>query len=202
MSITYCKHCSKAYEDELKKCPHCNKSNISIIGSFFKVIGLVFLILIVIGIFSTDSTKDNTASPQTSITENKTKEYNIGDTVSVNKLAYAIWDKAWTKTLTTNQFLDHSPDAIYLIIDVTIRNDDKEPRMIPNFKLIDETGAVYDTTPDAIYLDNSIGALETINPNVSKRGYVVFDIQKNINYKLILSGGYMSDKNAYVKLFD
>lgn len=48
--------------------------------------------------------------------------------------------------MSDNQFLDDKPDAMFLFVDITIRNDEKKARSISPFNLIDENGAEYETT--------------------------------------------------------
>lgn len=127
-------------------------------------------------------------------------DFKIGDTVSVGYMVYGVWKTRWTNQLSDNQYLNKAPNAKFLFVEVTARNDDKKARSIPQFKLIDENGAEYDTTSDAMFLDNMISFTDELNPSVSKQGYVVFDVPPGRKYKLVLSGGYWSSDTAVVDL--
>ena len=83
---------------------------------------------------------------------------------------------------------------------MTVRNDDRKARMVPPIKLIDEQGREYESSAAGTMIENSIGVLETLNPDVSKQGYVVFDVPKGRTYKLKLSGGYWSGETGYIRL--
>ena len=96
--------------------------------------------------------------------------------------------------------LNQPPNAIYLIVDLTVGNVDKEQRAIPSFKLVDETGAEYGTSDRAWAAEGSVGLLENLNPSVSKRANVIFDVPQGRTYKLKVSGGFASTENALVDL--
>ena len=83
---------------------------------------------------------------------------------------------------------------------MTVRNDDKEARSIAPFKLVDDTGAQYETSAKAWSVEGSIGVLDSLNPGVSKQGYIVFDVPKGKHYKLAVSGGYWSSDKAVIDL--
>jgi hypothetical protein len=128
------------------------------------------------------------------------KVYKEGETVNVGYTSYAVWGSWWSSRLSNNQFLDERPNALYLFVDLTVRNNDKKARMVPPFKLVDETGAEYEASSNAWSVDGSIGIIESLNPSVSKQGFVVFDVPKERNYRLKLSGGYWSGEDTYVQL--
>jgi len=102
--------------------------------------------------------------------------------------------------LSINQFLNERPAAIYLFVDLTVRNDDKKARSVPSFKLVDENGAEYETTSKVWAVEQSFGVLDSLNPGVERRGVIVFDVPQHRNYKLKVSGGYWSHENALVEI--
>lgn len=73
--------------------------------------------------------------------------------------------------------------------------------MVPPFTLVDENGAEYEASSNGWVVEGSIGLLQSLNPSVSKRGFVVFDVPKNRKYRLKLSGGFWSLEDAYVQLY-
>lgn len=123
-----------------------------------------------------------------------------GETIHIGYTSYCAWDSHWTQRLSTNQFLDKRANANWLFVNLTVRNNDKKARMVPPIKLIDEQGREYQSSAEGTMIENSIGVLETLNPDVSKQGYVVFDVPKGRTYKLKLSGGYFSSDIGYIRL--
>jgi len=51
----------------------------------------------------------------------------------------------------------------------------------------------------AVFMDNSFGILKRLNPGVSSRGYVVFDVPTG-KYALKVSGGFASGDSALIDL--
>ena len=111
-----------------------------------------------------------------------------------------MWKAFYRNQLSDNQLLNQAPDATYLFVDLTVRNDDKQARTIAPFKLVDENGAEYETSSKAWSVKGGIGVLHSLNPAVSKRGYIVFDVPRGKHYKLKISGGYWSNDEALVDL--
>jgi hypothetical protein len=83
---------------------------------------------------------------------------------------------------------------------LSVRNDDKKPRNIPPFKLIDNRGAEYQTSSKAWGVEDNIGVIESLNPSVTKNGLIVFDVPKSRSYKLKVSGGYWSKEDALIEI--
>jgi len=122
--------------------------------------------------------------------------YNEGDTVRTGYMSYAVWYSSWSSRLSSNE----KPDAMFLLVKLTVRNDDVKARSVPPFQLIDENGAEYETSSKGWAFNDVIGVLERLNPGVLKEGFIIFDIPQNHKYKLKVSGGYWSDDYALIKL--
>jgi F0F1-type ATP synthase epsilon subunit len=120
--------------------------------------------------------------------------------VYVGYTFYIVECSSWSDKLSANEFLDHPPNAKYLFVLLSVTNRDKKRRMIPPFKLVDEDDTEYDADDHAWAVKGSIGLLENLNPNVSKMGFVVFDVPENRKYRIKLSGGFWSVKDSYVRL--
>lgn len=129
--------------------------------------------------------------------------YKEGNTVSIGYTSYLILKSYWETQLSDNLFLDQlsKPDAMFLFVELIVKNDDTKARMIPPFKLIDENGAEYETSSKSeILVKEAIKIMDTLNPDVQKHGYIVFDIPQNHKYKLKISGGIWSGKSALIEL--
>ena len=196
VALKKCKECDNEVSSKAKTCPHCGspiKKNIGCLGA----IGVIFLILIGSS-FIAIMMSDTSNTPSTSVKSAAPKVYKMKETASVGYTSYSVWEAWWQDRLSTNQFLDEKPNASYLFVDLTVRNDDKKARTVPPFKLVDENGAEYDASSKAWAVENAIGMIENLNPSVSKKGVIVFDVPKNHKYKLRISGGYWSAEDAYI----
>jgi hypothetical protein len=123
-----------------------------------------------------------------------------GENVKVGYMEYKVFDSWFTNQLSDKGYPNTPPDAQYLFVDLQMQNDDKEQRTVPEFKLIDENNAEYGTTDKAWGVEGSVGILQDLNPGVSKRAFVIFDVPQNHKYKLKVSGGYWSSDVALVDL--
>ena len=206
MALQKCKECGQEVSSTAKKCPHCGAKMKNRIGC-----GAIILGIIVLGVIgnilpknSSSPSKIDSPSSSSSTTSTSTspdiKSYAMGETFKVGYTSYAVFNAQWRKRLSDNQFLDQAPDANWLFVRLTVRNDDNKPRSIAPFKLVDEAGAEYETSAKSWSVQGSIGILESLNPSVEKNGYIVFDVPKNHTYKLKVSGGYWSSENALVEL--
>ena len=209
-------------------CPNCGaavKKKSSLLGNILKIFLIIIVVTSIVSIINTkdkiDKKRNSTSSE--AVTSQKTqpiersssttrkentqakkkpdiKTYNQGETVSVGYTSYNVHRSWWSNKLSTNQFLDKKPNASYLFVELTVRNDDKKARTIPPFHLVDSNDAEYNTASGANFSDNAIGLLETRNPSVQKSGVIVIDVPKKQGYKLKLDGGYWSAEKAYVRL--
>jgi len=142
MAMKKCKECGNEVSTKAESCPKCGavlKKKTGCLG----YIGAGILILFVLGVIGSlmedDSNRTTSNSKQSSVTSKSKaqKTYKEGDTANIGYTSYAVWRSWWSSRLSDNQFLDDKPDAMFLFIDLTIRNDYKKARSIPPFKLID-----------------------------------------------------------------
>jgi len=95
--------------------------------------------------------------------------------------------------------MNGSPDAVFLVVDLAIRNNDKTSSTLPPLKLVDTEGREYDESSKAWAQQNNFGVLKSLNPSVVSRGYAVFDVPKG-QYKLQVSGGFTSGDRTLIEL--
>jgi len=131
----------------------------------FIIAGIVSLMMIaVLGLFGTlvyfSSTSADGGSPQGGV-------FKTGQLVKVGYLSYTVYDARYTTKLSDNQFLEESPDANFLLVEIGVQNLDREERMLPPIKLIDEAGAEYGTSDKSWMVDDNLGLLENLNPGVT-----------------------------------
>lgn len=127
-------------------------------------------------------------------------EKKMTETLHVGYTTYCAWSAKWSDKISDNQFLDKRANANWLVINMTIRNDDKKARTVPPIKLIDEDGREYDASTEGMMTEDAIGILQDLNPDVSKQGNVIFDVPKGRTYRLKLSGGYWSSDTGFIVL--
>ncbi len=128
--------------------------------------------------------------------------HKMKESVHVGYTSYAIWKAWWSNQLSSNQFLNQRPDASYLFVELSVRNDDAKARMIPPFKLIDENNSEYEASSKSWAIPGNIGVLDSLNPGVSKQGIVVFDVPQGHKYKMKISGGFWSTEDSLIEIID
>jgi F0F1-type ATP synthase epsilon subunit len=128
--------------------------------------------------------------------------HKMSETVSVGYTSYKVWRVWWSNQLSENQFLNQRPNASFLFVELTIRNDDTKARSIPPLRLRDENDAEYEASPHGWAVEGSIGVLDSLNPSVSKQGFAVFDVPRGHKYRLEVSGGYWSGDTTFIELAD
>ncbi len=219
MALGKCKECGNEVSSKATSCPKCGapikpKSRPVLFCCLLAV--LIPGVFLVVGTIINMGKTGRTDSPSTTPTnpkpaarsastatekpEPKEKVYKMGDSVHVGYTTYALWKAWWSDRLSNNQFLNQPPNAKFLFIDITVRNNDKKARTIPPFKLIDEDGAEYDSDSSAWAIEGALGLLTDLNPSVSKQGFVVFDVPPERTYKLKVDGGFWSSESALIEI--
>jgi len=120
--------------------------------------------------------------------------------MTVGELSFRVLKSEWVETLSAKKVLDKRPDASFLSILLTVRNDGKAPMTIPSFGLIDEGEAEYETFEKGWLIDNWLGRLERLNPGVGRSGVIVFDVPQAHRYRLKVLGGLWSQEYALIEL--
>ena len=120
--------------------------------------------------------------------------------MTVAGFSYKVLKSEWVETLSARKELDRRPDASFLSILLTVRNDGKTPMTIPSFGLIDEGEAEYESFEKGWLIDNWLGRLERLNPGVGRSGIIVFDVPQTHRYQLKVHGGLWSQEYALIEL--
>ena len=139
-------------------------------------------------------------------TETETTSYNkIGDQVEIGNFSYVVNTASFSKSV-GDEFIKETADGVFLIVNVTFRNNDKEEHTLDNsfFKLTDENGTEFESSTDGETALEMSGKptlfLKQCNPNITKKGFLIFEVPNKKVYDLHLSGGFWSGKTAVVKL--
>lgn len=189
--------------------------------SVFKKIMIGLGILFIIGIIGSQleekegvaKTQESTKNEKVEVKESQssTKQAEdvfyskIGDQIEVGNFSYVVNGIQFKKTI-GDEMMGQTSDGIYLIVDLTFRNNDTEEHTLDNsfFKLTDERGTEFSSSTDgesALELSGKTTLfLKQCNPKITKRGFLVFEVPEKNVYDLHLSGGFWSGKTALVKL--
>jgi hypothetical protein len=144
------------------------------------------------------ATKTSSSSVRPASVQPSSVRYKVGDNVFVGYWAYRCYGARWQRSI-GSEYTRQYPDAQFLIVDLAIRNNDKTASVLAPLKLIDAEGREYEESSKGIFMDNSFGMLKSVNPGVSSRGYVVFDVPPG-KYKLKVYGGYTSGGFEFIEL--
>ncbi|MDY0404223.1 DUF4352 domain-containing protein [Virgibacillus sp. 179-BFC.A HS] len=132
------------------------------------------------------------------------KAYNIGDKVKVGKLTYTVKIEETNKL--SNILGEKTTDGKFVIVEMTIQNNDKKARMADAamFKIKTADGTEYSADAELDVYANEDGNgffLEDINPNIAKTGKVVFELPASAKeYILEVSSGFGWSGGEYEKI--
>ncbi len=205
----FCRNCGASVEQQAQFCTSCGTpahSDTSAIGTtattkkkgrwvyFVVAVGLLLFMGMCSSAFRESTTPSTSASnSSTQVTEVR---HQLGQDVFVGYWAYRCMSAQWRKSI-GSEYTAQYPDARFLVVDLAIRNNDKTASTLPPVKLVDNEGREYDESSKGIFMDNSFGMLKSLNPGVSSRGYVVFDVPPG-KYALKVSGGFTSGGSAII----
>ncbi|MED0676946.1 DUF4352 domain-containing protein [Aneurinibacillus thermoaerophilus] len=150
---------------------------------------LVVIVLGAIGNSGEDKPQETATAPVTQSAstqpaeapkaEAPAKTYKVGEAVPVENFIYTV-SKISNKKQIGNEFLNKKTENTFLVIDVAIKNGDKEARMMDTslFKLKDANGTEYDPDAEADMYVNGDNPffLSNVNPGLTKKGKIVFEL--------------------------
>ena len=209
MSMKKCKECGKDVSSKAKVCPNCGKK---LKMGFFKKMLIVFGVIIIIIIIASTGNKETSPSASSTNqlkTEQKSKESitaKIGDEITVGHFVYRVNNIQYKKTI-GNEFASETADGVFLIINISIKNQSKETRTLDGsmFKLVDSDDIVFEHSNKGstalMMVDMETLFLKECQPKIQTSGYLVFEVPNRTDkYLLQLSGGFWSGATASVVL--
>ena len=215
----FCRNCGASIEQETRFCGACGASTSSsalVAGGteapknkarwayFLVAVGFLLLMWMCNAASTQPTTPSTSASPestQSPLPPNSTQStvrHKVNENVLVGYWAYRCMSAHWQNSIGSGYTTEY-PDASFLIVDLAIRNNDKTASTLPPVKLVDSDDREYDESSKGIIMQNSIGILKSLNPGVSSRGYVVFDVPAG-KYALKVSGGFTSGASELIDL--
>lgn len=111
--------------------------------------------------------------------------YNIGDKVVVGNLTYTV-NKIEKAEYVGNQYGSVRANGIFVVVDMTIENNGKEPTTIsPDYaKIISPQGRTYNNDQiNSVYLNSNI-LVKQIQPQQLVSGQALYDIRRGITCNL------------------
>lgn len=148
---------------------------------------------------STEPVDTETSSDDTAKVENKEEEkkaFSMGEEVAVESLVYTV-NGVEEQTEIKREYMDSiTTSGKFLIVDLTIKNNDKEARFIDSemFRLVDADGTEFSSNTEAdMYINNGdLGFfMQEINPKMDMTGKVAFEVPADAtDLKLQVSSGF------------
>lgn len=185
----------------------------------YKKIWFWVLVVVVVGAVGsslggdedTPNTGGDTASNEVEKETEKTPEvveFKIGDTVVVGDVTYVVHGVE-TADVVGNEFLNQKAKGIYLIIDVSVTNGGDDSLTVSDsfFTLLND-GKKFDADAIAstyITMDDGDSIwLESINPDITLRGKIAFDVSENVansnDTKLQVQTGFWGTEKEIISL--
>jgi hypothetical protein len=161
----------------------------------FAGIGVFVVVCVVLAlVFGGGSSTSGTVA-----TPNTAEVHQIGDPVHVGYWSYRVNRFFWSPVVGEGISNMEVADARFIIVDLTIRNEDRTPSTLPRIVLIDTQGREFQTSSKAFLMPGAFDILKDLNPSVESRGLLVFDVPPG-QYTIKLSGGIESSESALVDL--
>lgn len=128
----------------------------------------------------------------------KPAAYKVGDSVTVGYWSYRVNSIKWAKSVGSDM-LRQTADAKFLIVSVSVRNNDKTPSTMPPVKLVDAQGREFNESANGAMLENSFDLIKQLNPTVQSTGVILFDVPDG-KYWAVVSGGFTSGETEKIEL--
>lgn len=172
----------------------------------------IFLGLIILGsLFGGNNSTSTSNSQESAINTNQqeAKTYSLGDEVQAGDFKWKITKSSTAKQIGSGSgdyFFGEKADGIFIILDVEITNTGRDANYLTDsfLKLVDDQGREFSpNSAAALYLKPSGSALlfEQINPGITKKGKIVFDVPEGLKVANIRISSNLLDSSFYnVKL--
>jgi hypothetical protein len=144
--------------------------------------------------------KDQRKGQLESYLKEQMRTFQMGQGVELGYLSHAVWGARWYENCSNVKYLNIKPEFSYLLIEIIVRNDSNRQKVSPRFKLIDENKVSYEISKKYWTGVGNLRLMRSLNPNVSKEGYIVFDAPQNHHYKLRVSNPSQAGAYAFVEI--
>lgn len=163
----------------------------------------IFLFLIILGSMGDSSSND---SSNLSSATSKTISYKVGEVVPVDKTSWKVVSaRNLGDTLSSsNEFIDSKKTSgKYVKVSFEVTNNDKTLQSVGNVKIIDSQNREFSTATDVSFFipsEESLFIIDNINPGITKKYTVIFDIPKDAVGLKLQPGGIIVLKNVFIDL--
>lgn len=213
----FCQKCGTQNPDDGKFCSKCGNNlksekpetkRTGIAGRLGKAVlaGIIVFFIVTMILQSNNGTNAPTTQQ---IQNSKATELTakIGNRVIAGDFAYTFNSMTTSKEIGENTygtFVGKKADGVFIILDVTIENIEKESKTIligSMIKIKDDQGRKYSSDAMAgIYLKEEAFTFTQLQPGLPKRGKIVFDVPENINGQIEVASGLFLTNYKYVSL--
>lgn len=131
------------------------------------------------------------------------KAAKVGDKVTLKGTTYRVTNAETTDSLGSNEFDTVKANGQFVVVKLTLTNREDEPATIleDNIRLIGGNGKSYSTSTDAILAVEDTFLLEEIQPDVSQKGTLVYDLPPGaVKGAKLEATDLFSDSKAEIKL--
>ena len=177
------------------------KTDVELSGGM-KVILIAILYIILLVSMPTISTSPEVNNGDSSSQHmDTTSNYGFGDEVKVGEMVYVV-DSAHTAQYIGTDFMGVQADGIFVVVDLTIKNTGSETKHISSsfMKIVDGEGRIFESDEEAwIYYDDNL-VFKQLQPGLSTRGKVIFDVPKDATLYLQVSGSFWGTNNKKIKI--
>ena len=155
---------------------------------------------------TTDSSSKATTTDSSSKASSEETVYSVGQTFTVGDVEYTVNSVSTTQTV-GDEFLNETAQGIYLLLNVTIKNNGDDALSVSNdyFTLYKgKTKYTSDSTASLYASDNSGFFLEEVNPGNALTSNVAFDIPQDVvsdpALQLQVQTGFWGTQTAMVNI--
>lgn len=149
--------------------------------------------------------KTEEAQQPVQVKTQETKEYSLGDSIQAGDFKWKITDFSTTSQIgqdVAGTFFGEKANGIFLIVDLEVENAGNSAKYLTDsyLKLVDDQGREFSpNTMAAVYLKPQGSALvfEQLNPGITKKGKVVYDIPTTLKVAKIKITSNLLTSNTY-----
>lgn len=176
-----CRKCSTTSQTDEAKCPSCGAKYKR--RSVFKVLvwTTILGLVVIVGcsaLLAGSAEEDPTVAKKGGGTA---KVASVGDRLTLKGTTYKV-TKASTAKAVGGEYNRVKANGVFVLVKMSLTNEKSEPATILEdaIRLIGGNGKNYSTSDDALFaVDDGSFILEEIQPDVTERGTLVYDIPKN-----------------------
>lgn len=159
---------------------------------------IIVFIIVGLAIIGSFSGNDESTTTQQAITDSQAQQntapapepvvpttYSLGEPVQAGDFQWTI--KSVTKESEIGErfgdtLVGETADGVFLIFDVEVKNTANSAKYLQDdfLKLVDNQGRAFSASTASLYLGDESFLFDEINPGITKKGKVVFDVPEDI----------------------